>query len=153
MKEKSLWKACPPKQMFVVASKIRASLWNSTSFLYFSLKIFPFLEREDKRGERGGEGESKEDKKKRPEEKERKKKRRREREQGRESWFSSTCVHTQTSGVIPLMILPPPLVFSLESLAIWLFPPSHWENYFETVSESPRAAQFDGHLIIIATDF
>lgn len=97
--------------MFVVASKIRASLWNSTSFLYFSLTIFPFLEREeDKRGERGGEGESKEDKKKRPEEKEREKEKKRKRAGERKPVFFHLCSHSDFWSHPPDFAPSPPLL-------------------------------------------
>lgn len=66
--------------------------------LYFSIKkIFLFLEREreEQRGERGGEGENKEEKR---DQKRKKEKEKRKRGGERESWLSSTSVHTQTSG-------------------------------------------------------
>lgn len=149
-------KTCPQKQMFVliVLSKIRASLWNSVSLFYPKKKIFLFLEREkEQRRERRGEGENKEEKR---DQKRKKEKEKRKRGGGeRESWLSSTPVHTQTSGKSHpsdiFCCFPSSSLLNLLQSGFFLL---HSQKIiFVIVSKSLIAAKFDGNLIIIAIDF
>lgn len=88
--------------MFIVASQIRASLWNSNSLLYFTLKTFCFLEREREEGV-GGD-------------------RRREDEERKKARLLPLFILTLLRRVIHPDVVTPSPPFSLESIAIWLLP-------------------------------
>ena len=137
-------KTCPQKQMFVliVLSKIRASLWNSVSLFYPKKKNLSFLrerKRTKKRKKRRGREQRR---KKRPEEKERKREEEERRRRERKLAFFHPCSHSnlwQESSFWYFLLLP--LLFTLESLAIWLFPPSQSENYFCDSLQKPYSCK------------
>lgn len=103
--------------MFVVATQIRASLWDRNSFRYFTLICICFLERERKN-------------------KERRKRRRREREEGREKKKEKErkrevrlCLPLYTQTFQKRLLSLPPFLSSLEAITTLCLPPSLQENY------------------------